>query len=432
MRMNKLGKIAAVGTLMGAAVLLPNCNAQDLINTTKGCEGLDVAANQFDASVKAFVAAVIDFNDAAKAAEAEWLRICNAINTEIGEDATKTTAADACGILGARIKKAKADKFVVTATGGCQVDASIQARCDADCYVAAKCDVKAKCEPGKLVVECNGECSGSCDVRAPSFACSGKCEGTCTADIDAVCSAECSGSCTAPSWTGTCDVGCEASFVGQCGGNCTGKCDGSTASGTACAGKCEGTCTAKASGSCAAVCKGVFTKGKCTGTCKGKCAVSGTIDCKGSCNGTCTYTPGTATCQGSCHGSCKVETAPPRCEGSIDCKVDANCQASCSAKAEAKVKCTGSIVVECNDAKLYASFIKHADEIGSAILQTTRLAEKFGTTVVTAYDALQKGTNLTGAGLACIASEAKIFGELKVSVSVSVQASASVSGTAGS
>lgn len=428
----QLRALVALSALGGAIALLPHCNAADVLNAAQGCDGLDVKASKADATVKAFSTSAAALLAAANDVQAKWLAVCNAMNADLGEDTSKTSAGEACGVLAARIKKAadKGVKIAIDVQGGCTADIKAQANCEAECAVAASCDIKAKCEPGKLVVECAGECSGTCDVRAPELACNGTCEGTCTADVSAACTGECTGTCDAPKWSGTCEAGCSATFSGTCGGTCDGTCDGTATSGAAegnCKGKCVGTCTAKATGSCEAKCTGNFSNGSCTGTCAGKCAVEGKAECRGTCGGTCSYTPGAAKCEGSCHGTCKVETAAPRCEGKLDCSIDANCTGSCQAEASAKVECGGSLGIRVEgDAALYASYVKHEKELAAVINKTLTLYKPVLDLADKTGAAIKAGADLTGAGIVCAGASLAVAVEAKASISVSFQASASV------
>ena len=441
MRIGKqLRSVAALGALVGGSLLiLPNCKtAEDL---AAGCNGLDIKANKFDASVDAFNKAAGELETAAVALENKWLSVCMELDTELKLDTSGVNSADpidkqvnvACGLLNARIASALAKGVTVTldVAYSCDADLSIQGNCEANCYAAASCDVAAKCEPGKLVVDCNGTCDAECDITAPSVTCSGVCQGTCEADITATCTGQCAGSCDAPTWEGTCDAGCTASFSGTCGGVCNGTCDGTATTGGSdgnCAGKCEGSCAAKASGTCKAQCTGNYSGGTCSGKCTGKCSTTGGASCSGTCHGTCQVTGG-AKCTGECHGHCSAEVAPPRCTGHLDCTVDANCQASCQAQASAKVTCGGHAnwVVE-GDLALYNALVKYADDIGAAFNQTIALKDPIGNVLAKAGDAIKAAGDLTASGSACMVTALSASVHAQASISVSVNASASVQG----
>ncbi len=174
----QLRSLAAAGTLVGAVALLPDCSAADLANASKGCDGLASATAKADVTVKAFADAATALKARALEVEQQWYTICHAINLELGLDEKGgKTAAEVCAVTNKRVADALAKGVTITLEvgGSCQADLTIQANCEASCYASASCDIRAKCEPGKLVVECNGSCDATCDVRSPSFECSGKC-----------------------------------------------------------------------------------------------------------------------------------------------------------------------------------------------------------------------------------------------------------------
>ena len=248
--------IAVAASSMGGCAA-----AKDAANAGKGCDGLDVSASA-QATVKAYADAAAKLNAKAVEVEGKFLAVCNAMNADLKLDTTKTTAAEACGILKARVDAAAMKGVTVTVSieASCSADVHAQASCEGSCNASASCDVKAKCEPGKVVVECNGSCDAQCDVQAPSFDCTGTCEGTCTATAAVACTGQCEGTCDAPKFDGTCDVGarrCSPEPVAACARvNATAR-----KRWVRCNGKCEGTCSAKASGHCEAACKGKLTGG---------------------------------------------------------------------------------------------------------------------------------------------------------------------------
>ena len=146
--------IVVLGGLLGATMLLPDCSAKGLANAAKGCDGIDATKSESQAAVKAFADASAKLQVAATAVEAKWLAVCNEINTELKLDNTQTSADKACAVLNTRVAAALAKGVQVTldVAYDCKADVSVQASCEAQCNVAANCDVKAKCEPGKLVV----------------------------------------------------------------------------------------------------------------------------------------------------------------------------------------------------------------------------------------------------------------------------------------
>src|SRR5512133_779946 len=242
-----------------------SCASNDGTGAPATCSGLDTTVRA-QATLRAYAEAATSLQERAAEVEAKFLAVCNAVNSEIGEDATQKTADQACAVLKRRIDRAVGNGAAIEANiaFNCRADLQAQAACEGSCQVEADCDVRAKCQGGEVVVACNGQCSGQCDVTAPDFQCQGRCEGACTADIQAICQGECRGTCTAPSFTGTCDTGCSAGFEGSCEGTCNGTCDGKSSS-AACAGTCSGSCSGKATGTCQASCTGAFRGGDCTG-----------------------------------------------------------------------------------------------------------------------------------------------------------------------
>jgi hypothetical protein len=414
-----VGSIALVALVSGAG-----CSSTDGTGTPTSCTGLDANVSA-QATVKAFGQASSALKDAALDVEAKWLSTCNAINRDLGEDTSKTSAADACAVVNARINRAHAT-VTLDVKSECHADVSVQGDCQAKCKLP-NCDIKAQCEPGKLVVACNGECSGKCDVEAPSATCTGTCSGKCTADVAVTCNGSCTGDCSDLAWSGTCDAGCSAQFSGTCGGTCMGTCDGNESSGT-CAGKCEGTCSAKASGSCSAKCKGQFS-GSCKAQCKGSCEATGGAQCSGKCEGTCTYDPGKVDCNGQCHGECKAEAAPPSCEGMLNCQGAAECQASCQGSATAKAHCdsSASLVVEGDD-ELYGVLQSHIGDIKSAFALTIALKDPIADLAKKTTATFSALGEIGANGVACATSSIAIAAQAQASISVSVSASASVQG----
>ena len=415
--------VGAIGLL--ALVSGAGCSATDGTGTPTSCSGLDVNVSA-QATLKAFGQASSALKDAALEVEADWLRTCNAINADLGADTSKTTAADACGVLNAYIKNANVTVSIVV-KGECHADVSAQAKCQADCNLP-NCDIKAKCEPGKLSVECNGSCSGTCDVQAPSATCTGTCSGKCTADVAVACNGSCTGECSG-TWEGNCEAGCTADFSGTCGGTCMGTCDGMNSTGS-CAGECKGSCSASASGKCSAKCESKFS-GTCKAECKGSCEATGGAQCSGKCEGTCTYAPGKADCKGECHGECSVETSPPSCEGTLNCEGAAECQASCEGSVQAKAECDSSATLTVGgDDELYGVLQAHMGDIKGAFARTIALRDPItalaGKTAATFSALGEIGTQ----GAACAASSISIAAQAQASISVSVTATASVQGQA--
>ena len=421
---------ALMMTLAVGATAINGCSAaKDALNDANaGCEGLDAKTSKAQANIKIFNESALALNVKAAEAEAKFLTACNGILTSLGKD-TKTTAAAACGDVKAEVDAAVTAGATVNVTvaASCRADASIRAKCEAECTLP-ECKVDVACEPGKLVVACEGSCSGSCDIQGPELACAGSCEGSCTSDVAVACAGTCEGSCDAPKFDGTCDVGCEVGFSGSCAGTCNGKCDGTDTMGS-CAGKCEGSCTAQASGHCEAACKGVFKGPKCEGMCKGTCAVSGGVQCNGTCQGKCVYTPGKADCKGECHGTCTGEASPPRCDGTIDCKGQAECSASCDGKAQASVSCdkpTAQVTVVGN-VKLQKAIEANLSLWGEAFNLTLALKEPIATLGGKTGAAFSAIGDVGIAGAACVTSSLSVFVQAQAHISVSAQASLSLS-----
>ncbi len=372
---NPKGNTCVPGVLLVAAVVIAaltngGCSA----TAEQACNSLGASAK---ASVTAYSGAVSKLQTTAATVEAKWLAVCNEMNTDLGLDATQTTADKACQVLKAYISNdlSAGVTISVDVPFTCSVDSNAQASCQATCTASANCDLKASCQPGQLVVQCMGTCDAECDVTGPSVTCNGECDGSCSVSASGSCSGSCSGMCTLPMWTGTCDAGCTASFSGSCGGMCMGSCDGNSSSGT-CAGKCVGTCSAMATGSCQAACTGNFSGGNCDGGCTGSCAVTAMAMCNGTCNGTCKYTQPMAMCTGTCHGNCSAAASPPSCEGTLMCNAAAQCSADCQSQASLNVNCPApqATVTIAGDDKLATSYNTHLTELADAVNLTAMLA----------------------------------------------------------
>jgi hypothetical protein len=434
MKILKSLKLKQAFPLVGAFGLLAllsaaGCSATDGTGTPTACSGLDVNASA-QATVKAYSQACVALNDRALEVERKWRDTCNAINAELGEDTSNTSAEKACAVLNARIAKATGVTVNLEVKSECHADLSVQADCQASCKLP-DCDIQANCEAGKLVVECNGACSGACDVTAPSVACTGTCSGKCTADVAVQCSGSCTGDCSDLAWNGTCDAGCSANFSGKCGGTCMGTCDSKDSTGK-CAGICKGTCSAQANGSCSAKCSGSFS-GSCKAQCKGSCEATGGAACMGKCEGTCSYQQGKADCQGECHGTCEGAVKPPTCTGKLSCEGAAECQASCDASARAKASCSSSadLVVTGDGAELYAAINAHIGQVKEAFALTLELRKPIVALAGKTASTFSALGDIGVAGGACVVASAGIFAEASASIDVSFQATLSVQGKAG-
>ncbi len=157
MRMKALKYVPGSLALVFATALgINGCSAaKDLENASKGCDGLDVTVAA-QVTIKSFAQAATNLELRAKEVEAKFLAVCNAMNTDLGEDSSKTTAAEACGILKARVDKAVAAGVNVSAqvSFNCTADVKAQASCEATCNATLNCDVAAHCDPAQIVVAC--------------------------------------------------------------------------------------------------------------------------------------------------------------------------------------------------------------------------------------------------------------------------------------
>jgi hypothetical protein len=383
-RFGSLASLTASAALLGTIALLPNCGAQNVVDALQPCDEAKLTGDTAAASVKAFLDSVNALSAAINDINAKFKSACNAMNADLGLPLGADAAA-ACKTIHDRVNALPAGAVNVSFSGGCTVDASLEANCQAACSGSASCDIAAHCEPGQLYGTCSASCSGKCDVTAPTVTCTGTCYGECDVTAGASCTGECSGSCS---------------------GVCNGTCDGAATTGSA-AGNCKGTCV-----------------GSCDATCTGKCTVSAGATCTGKCSGRCEYTPGSATCTGECHGGCSVAYTAPKCEGKLTCTSDVNCQASCHAQASAHVSCanpTVEVVIE-GDPKLAATVIAHGAEFGAAFLALEELAQPFADVANTVGPALKNVSTYTGAEVACVTSGINISAQVKVQIDVSVQA----------
>jgi hypothetical protein len=387
------------GPVIAAALTAPMVGgcSDDGGGLAGGCEAdIRATAEAFSASVDALVAASGEM-------KASLYVACANIATDLGAaDAPDPAATDvgdedltaACDLAATAIGEAKASVTgsvqLIYVAPKCEVNASAQLSCEADCTVDAECDpgtIEARCTEGELSGTCSGECTGtvSCEGSASVAA---ECEGTCAAEC-----------------TGTCE--------GTCNGTCEGTCSAENTDGE-CAGTCEGTCT----GSCSA---------KCTGTCSGSCelAADAEVECSGS---------------ASCKGECSVEMTAPKCEAELEppsCEMDADCQAGCKGNAQFEATCTKpsvSVVAQGN-AELTATLEANMPAVFQVAAQAELMVEAAADVAGRTGDVIAA----VGGSLKCAASygadfTAKLQGavEAQASVNVSVSASASVSGEASS
>src|SRR5450432_2608105 len=106
------GKFKHACLVLGAGSLLAlvssaGCGATDGTGAPASCGGLD-ATSKAQATIKAYGEACGKLNTRAAEVEAKWLAVCNAINADLGEDATQTDTAMACAVLNKRVKAALA------------------------------------------------------------------------------------------------------------------------------------------------------------------------------------------------------------------------------------------------------------------------------------------------------------------------------------
>src|SRR5713101_8112416 len=104
MRMKVLKYVQGAAVAVASVAMAINgcAAAKDL---EKGCDALDVTVSA-QAAVRAFADAATNLQIRAEAVEAKFLAVCNAMNKDLHLDSSKTTAAEACGILKARIDQA--------------------------------------------------------------------------------------------------------------------------------------------------------------------------------------------------------------------------------------------------------------------------------------------------------------------------------------
>src|SRR6516225_6709574 len=98
---NQKGKMYVPGLLLAAVVAgagLTNggCSAA----SQQACNNLGASAQ---AAVKSYTDAVAKLQSTSATVEAKWLAVCNKMNTDLGLDATQTTADKACHVLNAYI-----------------------------------------------------------------------------------------------------------------------------------------------------------------------------------------------------------------------------------------------------------------------------------------------------------------------------------------
>lgn len=407
------------------------CNAEDVLGK---CEDPDLGAK-----VEALSVASEALISASAAVKLDLFTACNAIAEDLDETpVTPATAGaptdaeltEACELASGQIDAAitaGASFELVYVPPRCEVNASAQLSCEANCDVSGECtpgSVDVRCDPGQLSVQCEGSCEAEAYCEADvAFECEGVCEGTCTGTCEGSCSgtAECEGSCE-----GSCEgtAMCEGTCEGTCSvaldsdGNCMGECDGTCSAAVSCMGTCEGTCTAA-----------VMCEGKCDVSCGGTCQGSCKLDAAASCGA-----------MASCRGGCDGEFTAPKCEGELmppSCDVDVDCQAGCEGQASFEATCTKpelTVVAEASvSAELSATLTTNLPTVFQAGKKAALMLEAAGDVATATGNVV----SAAGAELACIAAfgadaaaQVTASARASVSVSVSIEASASVSGSA--
>jgi hypothetical protein len=253
----------------------------------------------------------------------------------------------------------------VACSGGCEVDASVEAKCDANA------DLQCTVVPPNLMCT-GGTCQGSCTTMVTAMAdctgtCRGKCEGTCSAFVK-----NASG-----------DIEC----AGKCEGMCTGSCEAEFAVAATCSGQCKGECT--------------FTNPEagCTGAIKAEC--KGKADAKVMCDGKCDgeFDPPSAKveCKASAKADAKinVQCTPPRV--ALSYKLKAGVEAKAQAKFEAALK----VLISSRLPALKASLAR-ANSVTSAGADLTASA---GGALERAFSAAATGSVRVQFGLTCAVAE---------------------------
>ena len=249
----KLSHLAIGVAAIAIPVVTQGCSTSDITNAAGGCDSLS-GTSQDVITVQAYATATSALSARADKVQAEWLAICNNLNTAVGQP-TGSDASTACGTLHAYISGEANLSIQVDVEGGCHATASVEGSCDASCTANAGCDITASCTGGSVVVDCQGSCSAECDITDPSVTCTGSCDGACD------------GMCDGTATTGTCS--------GTCSGNCHGTCK--VTGGASCTGQCQGTCTGTASPPYCTGTVNCSAAATCTASCHGQAEAS--IDC---------------------------------------------------------------------------------------------------------------------------------------------------------
>jgi hypothetical protein len=200
----------------------------------------DAKAN---ATIRAFVTASGDLATLAERVEAEVGAACERMGRDLGVPPEQMAprpnegrVATVCNAVSAKIDAilrtgASAQIRAQYTPPQCQVDASVEGSCKAQCNINVDPGyVKAHCDPGHLYGRCEGTCSGRCDGSCQGECqgacqgqtgaggqCSGQCQGTCRG----TCSADCHGGCSVDFKEPKCDIAMRGpSADARCDGNC--------------------------------------------------------------------------------------------------------------------------------------------------------------------------------------------------------------------
>ncbi len=303
-RIYRIGAIPALTACLAAPALFANsgCETLEEVQSTLCCSDFDVGANlsgvDFEAGVNfhAWIQAVADFSGTASAMVTDLGSACMNLAVDLGASETAVTETDPAKRMEQWCAKAVAQiDASLTAAGNitigidfqppaCNFSVSAQASCEGGCQVDASCeaklpDISLRCSPGELSGKCSGTCSAKCEGSANlAVTCGGTCDGTCE---------------------GTCDGN-------QSSGSCSGKCEG----------KCRGSCdmTGEAAVSCEGECTGGCSVDVTAPKCKGELKSPGEIGCD--INADCS-----ASCKAS--ASAKAECKPPSVDITVNGTVTA-------------------------------------------------------------------------------------------------------------
>ncbi len=413
----------------------------------------------------------------AQALEKKFTDVCNAIDSESG-DQPGTDIRSACNKIAARL--AAAQKLAPVPDGGgdvpvwvhigwpedCAIDSQTESACITQC-ATSPCNTTAGCPMGKQAGTCGAACNGVC-LTAPQAqpqACTGECRGTCaTPDGGIACSAaECVGDCTATTWTGRCAMGCDNGFLGLCKGTCTGTCDGAPIAGPGsmdagaddagdggdaeagppadagpvvapggadgnCPGVCSGQCSSQASGACGAKCRGGFSGGECRGgpaRCKGTCTAAA-FGCTTTCQGECAFNADGGACAGTCSGGCSGAVTNPSCGVALTCDANVQCKNVCRTKAAIATTCPNPPGIEvrvAGDQAIYDALKKHMPDFAEASVEANLVnSTSFNISAVTLADYKTLGSTRDRVRV-CVTAASKNVEQARNSLATSVAAS---------